>query len=329
MKAMILDQPKTQLHLADLADPTIKATEVLVEVAACGVCRTDLHICDGELSQAKFPLILGHEIIGKVAEIGKSVKSIKPGDYVGIPWLAHTCGECSFCRNNQENLCDRALFTGYTRDGGYAQYTAAEESFCFRIPEKFDPVEAAPLLCAGLIGFRAYRLAGDIERLGIYGFGGAAHILTQIAKAQGKAIYAFTRASDDRGQAFARSLGACWAGASTEQPPETLDAAIIFAPVGALVPDALKAVRKGGVVICGGIHMTDIPAIPYELLWGERIVRSVANLTREDARDFLAVIEKIPVATKTTEYKLEKANEALDDLRAARFDGAAVLSLSS
>lgn len=324
---MILKQPQQRLQPSDVGTPSIEANEVLVEVEACGVCRTDLHILDGELKNAKLPLIPGHEIVGKIVQLGKVVKGFKEGQRVGVPWLAYTCGKCSFCLNGQENLCDNAIFTGYTKNGGYGEYVVANENYCFAVPDKFDSISLAPLLCAGLIGWRSYRLAGDFKRLGMYGFGGAAHILTQIAHAQGKEIYAFTRPGDEKGQKFARQLGAVWAGDSTQAPPHPLDASIIFAPAGPLVLTALKSLRKGGAIICGGIHMSDIPAIPYDLLWGERIIRSVANLTREDARTFFETVERVPLKTSVTEYKLENANEALDDLRATRFEGAAVLSI--
>jgi propanol-preferring alcohol dehydrogenase len=329
MKAMILKQPQQRLQPSDVGTPSIKENEVLVEVEACGVCRTDLHILDGELKNAKLPLIPGHEIVGKVVQLGNRVKGFKEGQRVGVPWLAYTCGKCSFCLRGQENLCDNAIFTGYTKDGGYGEYVVADENYCFAVPEKFDSISLAPLLCAGLIGWRSYRLAGECKRLGMYGFGGAAHILTQIAHAQGKEIYAFTRPGDEKGQKFALQLGAVWAGDSTQAPPQLLDASIVFAPAGPLVLSALKSSRKGGAIICGGIHMSDIPPIPYDLLWGERIIRSVANLTREDARTFFDTVERIPLKTSVTEYKLEQANQALDDLRATRFEGAAVLSIKS
>ena len=326
---MILKQPQQRLQPSDVGTPSIKENEVLVEVEACGVCRTDLHILDGELKNAKLPLIPGHEIVGKVVQLGNRVKGFKEGQRVGVPWLAYTCGKCSFCLRGQENLCDNAIFTGYTKDGGYGEYVVADENYCFAVPEKFDSISLAPLLCAGLIGWRSYRLAGECKRLGMYGFGGAAHILTQIAHAQGKEIYAFTRPGDEKGQKFALQLGAVWAGDSTQAPPQLLDASIVFAPAGPLVLSALKSSRKGGAIICGGIHMSDIPPIPYDLLWGERIIRSVANLTREDARTFFDTVERIPLKTSVTEYKLEQANQALDDLRATRFEGAAVLSIKS
>jgi propanol-preferring alcohol dehydrogenase len=282
---------------------------------------------DGDLHHPKLPLVLGHEIVGTVVELGNSVKNLDLGERVGVPWLAYTCGKCAFCLRQQENLCDNAIFTGYTKDGGYGEYVIANENYCFSLPDKYDSIEIAPLLCAGLIGWRSYRLAGDFQRLGMYGFGGAAHILTQIAKAQGKDVYAFTRPGEEKVQAFARKLGAVWAGSSADKPPHLLDAAIIFAPVGDLVLNAIKVLNKGGAIICGGVHMSDIPPIPYDLLWGERMIRSVANLTREDAQSFFAIAEKVPIKTSVTKYPLTKANEALDDLRATRFEGAAVLSI--
>jgi propanol-preferring alcohol dehydrogenase len=329
MKAMILKQPQQRLQLSDVETPAIEANQVLIEVEACGVCRTDLHIMDGELKHPKLPLIPGHEIVGRVAQLGNAVKGFKEGQRVGVPWLAYTCGKCFFCLNEQENLCDNAIFTGYTKDGGYGECVVANENYCFAVPDKFDSISLAPLLCAGLIGWRSYRLAGQFKRLGLYGFGGAAHILIQIAHAENKEVYAFTRPGDEKGQKFARQLGAAWAGDSDQSPPNLLDASIIFAPAGPLVLSALKASRKGGTIVCGGIHMSNIPPIPYELLWGERSIRSVANLTREDARTFFETVERVPLKTSVTEYKLEKANQALDDLREARFEGAAVLSIKS
>jgi propanol-preferring alcohol dehydrogenase len=329
MKAMILDKSRAPLRLAQVDEPPLKPNQVLVEVTACGVCRTDLHILDGELSDPKLPLILGHEIVGTIVQTGSEVTHFQRGQRVGVPWLAHTCGKCAFCLRKEENLCDNAIFTGYTTDGGYAEYAIADESYCFPLPDKFSAIEAAPLLCAGLIGWRSYRLAGEFQRLGMYGFGGAAHILTQIASAKGKDVYAFTRPGDERGQNFARKLGATWAGDSNEKPPHLLDAAIIFAPAGELVLRALQEMRKGGSIVCGGIHMSDIPPIPYNLLWGERMIRSVANLTREDAKDFFEVVQSVSIKTETKQYKLDQANQALDDLRASRFDGAAVLSIKN
>jgi propanol-preferring alcohol dehydrogenase len=298
---------------------------VLLRVAACGVCRTDLHIVDGELAAPKLPLVPGHEIVGTVVEAGAEAAHLRPGMRVGVPWLGWTCGECLYCRGGRENLCDRARFTGYQIDGGYADHAVADARFCFVIPPAYGDVEAAPLLCAGLIGYRALRLAGAVERLGLYGFGAAAHIAVQVARHQGRRVYAFTRPGDRAGQDFARALGASWAGGSDTAPPEPLDAAIIFAPVGALVPAALAATAKGGTVVCAGIHMSDIPSFAYRLLWEERVVRSVANLTRADGEAFLAVAPAVPVHTSTAAFPLEEANEALRALREGRLAGAAVL----
>ena len=325
MKAMQLAAPRTPLKLVDLPTRPPAPHEVLLRVLACGVCRTDLHVVDGDLAQGKMPIIPGHEIVGSVAEKGTAVERFAVGDRVGVPWLGHTCGRCKFCTSGSENLCDAARFTGYHLDGGYAQYVVADQRFCFPIPSGYDDVAAAPLLCAGLIGYRALVLAGEGEHLGIYGFGAAAHIVAQVARYQGRKIFAFTRPGDGKGQRFARELGAAWTGDSTMTPPEPLDAAIIFAPVGALVVHALRASRKGGTVVCAGIHMSDIPAFAYELLWGERVVRSVANLTRRDGEEFLALAPKIPVRTTTEALPLEKANEALARLREGRILGAAVL----
>jgi len=327
LKAMLLKQAHEPLRLEDISEPSPDADELLIQVSACGVCRTDLHVLDGELPHPKLPLILGHEIIGKVIRSGQNVSEFKAGMLVGVPWLGSTCGHCAFCKRHQENLCDNAIFTGYTKNGGYAELTIANKDFCFAIPEGYDPVSAAPLMCAGLIGWRSYKMTDNGTNLGLYGFGGAAHILTQVAGKQGKKIFAFTRKGDERGQAFAKSLGAVWAGASEDTPPEQLDAAIIFAPIGPLVVSALKAVRKGGIVVCGGIHMSDIPAIPYDLLWGERVIRSVANLTREDGHEFMDVLRQIPVKTSISTYALVDANQALEDLRSGKFNGAAVLRI--
>jgi propanol-preferring alcohol dehydrogenase len=308
--------------------PAPAAGDILVEVAACGVCRTDLHVVDGELPDPKLPLVPGHEIVGRIAAMGEGVAGFAIGERVGIPWLGHTCGVCPYCRDGRENLCDRPLFTGYTRDGGYASHALAGARFCFPVPQRLDDAEAAPLLCAGLIGWRSYRMAGQgltLSSLGLYGFGAAAHILAQVAAWQGVRVHAFTRAGDTAAQDFARSLGAVWAGGSDEMPPEPLDAAIIFAPVGALVPVALKAVKKGGRVVCGGIHMSDIPSFPYRLIWEERQVVSVANLTRADAREFLDVAPQAGVRPEVTRYPLDAANAALADLREGRLRGAAVL----
>jgi alcohol dehydrogenase, propanol-preferring len=325
MKAMVLDRPGDLLRVADLPMPEPGAGQVLVKVRACAVCRTDLHVVDGELTEPKLPIVPGHEIVGKVVRAGPGVDPFQEGARVGIPWLGWTCGSCRFCASGQENLCDRARFTGYQIDGGYAEYTLADARYCFPIHGGYGDAEAAPLLCAGLIGYRSLRMAGDGERLGIYGFGAAAHIVAQVAHHQGRRVFAFTRAGDVQAQAFARDLGAEWAGASDERPPEELDAAIIFAPVGPLIPAALRAVRKGGVVVAGGIHMSDIPSFPYAILWGERVVRSVANLTRADAEAFLTLAPRIPVRTETELFPLAEANAALERLRAGRLRGAAVL----
>lgn len=328
MRAMVLERAGEPLSLKEWPVPQPKPDQVLIRVHACGVCRTDLHIFDGELSRPKLPLILGHEIAGEVVEAGSEVKNLKVGERVGVPWLGSACGHCPYCIRDRENLCDNPVFTGYNRDGGYAEYTVANADFCFPLPQGIEDAAAAPLLCAGLIGYRSYRMAGDDARkLGLYGFGAAAHILTQVARFQGKSVYAFTKNGDSEGQEFARQLGAVWAGGSDEQPPEKLDAAIIFAPVGALVPAALRALAKGGTVVCGGIHMSDIPAFPYDILWEERVVRSVANLTRRDGREFLALAAKARVKSKISTYPLEKANAALSDLRHGRFEGAAVLKM--
>jgi len=326
MRAMILDGPHKLLRLDSAkAMPQPGAHEVQIHVCACGVCRTDLHVVDGELTHPKLPLVPGHEIVGTVTALGTKVTRIKIGDRVGVPWLGWTCGECVYCKSERENLCPNARFTGYQIDGGYAEYTAADERFCFPIPAGFTDVEAAPLLCAGLIGYRALRLAGEAPRLGFYGFGAAAHIAIQVARYRGQQVFAFTRPGDGAGQEFARGLGAVWAGGSDELPPELLDAALIFAPVGELVPAALRATARGGTVVCAGIHMTDIPSFPYSILWEERVVRSVANLTRRDGDEFLAIAAKIPVHTTTSTFPLADANEALTRLRDGRIKGAAVL----
>ena len=325
MRAMMLESPRAPLVPRERPLPPPGPGEILVEVAACGVCRTDLHVVDGELDKPKLPLVPGHEIVGRVTALGSGVAGLAIGQRVGIPWLGHTCGVCAYCRASRENLCDRPLFTGYTRDGGYATHAVADASFCFPLAEEGDAAALAPLLCAGLIGWRSYRMAGEGSALGLYGFGAAAHILAQVAVWQGRRVHAFTRPGDVEAQAFARALGATWAGGSDEMPPEPLDAAIIFAPVGALVLPALKAVKKGGRVVCGGIHMSDIPRFPYALLWGERQLVSVANLTRADAREFLAVAPRAGVRTQVTRYPLADANAALADLREGRLQGAAVL----
>jgi propanol-preferring alcohol dehydrogenase len=326
MRAMKLDAARLPLRLDKRHDlPQPSAHEVLIRVHACGVCRTDLHIVDGELSSPKLPLVPGHEIVGTVAVRGPAVEQLAVGDRVGVPWLGWTCGECTYCRSGRENLCPSARFTGYQLDGGYADHAVAHERFCFPIPAGYSDVEAAPLLCAGLIGYRALRLAGEAPRLGLYGFGAAAHIAIQVARHRGQQIFAFTKPGDETGQAFARSLGAVWAGGSDELPPEPLDAALIFAPVGALVPAALAATVKGGVVVCAGIHMSDIPSFPYRILWEERMIRSVANLTRRDGEEFLAIAPRVPVRTTTVPFPLTQANEALEQLRTGRIEGAAVL----
>ena len=325
MRAMVLQGPLQPLRLVELPVPKPGPGEILIQVRACAVCRTDLHVLDGELPNPKLPLVPGHEIVGVITGIGEGSERFKPGARVGVPWLHWACGVCPFCRSGRENLCDRARFTGYNVDGGYADYTVADERFCFPIPDCYSDAEAAPLLCAGLIGYRSLMKTGDARRIGIYGFGAAAHIIVQVARFQGREIYAFTRAGDREAQQFAKSLGAVWAGDSDVSPPERLDAAIIFAPVGELVPLALKAVGKGGTVVCGGIHMSDIPAFPYELLWGERTICSVANLTRRDAGEFFAIAPCVPVRTTVQIFPLTGANEALNRLRAGQIQGAAVL----
>ncbi|MFO1310784.1 MAG: zinc-dependent alcohol dehydrogenase family protein [Burkholderiales bacterium] len=325
MKAMVLRTPGTPLELADVPDPVPGRGQLLIRVRACGVCRTDLHVVDGELPGARSPVIPGHEIVGTVEALGDGVTGFAIGDRVGVPWLGHTCGTCAYCARDEENLCDHARFTGYTVDGGYAELAAADAHFCFALPRDVGDVEIAPWLCAGLIGYRALHMAGDAPRLGIYGFGAAAHIVAQIARHQGREFAAFTRRGDAQAQAFARSLGAAWAGDSDADPPFELDAALIFAPVGALVPAALRAVRKGGTVVCAGIHMSDIPSFPYSILWGERRVVSVANLTRADGDAFMALAAQAGVRTHATPYPLAQANEALAALREGRLTGAAVL----
>jgi alcohol dehydrogenase, propanol-preferring len=328
MRAMVLEQTRTPLIMRERPTPRPAQGEILVEIAACGVCRTDLHVVDGELPNPKLPIVPGHEIVGRIAAIGSGVAGFAAGDRVGVPWLGFTCGVCAYCSAGQENLCDRPLFTGYTRDGGYATHTIADARYCFPLPQSMDDAEAAPLLCAGLIGWRSYRMAGEgitLRALGLYGFGAAAHILCQVADWQDRRVYAFTRSGDTAAQAFAKSLGATWAGGSDELPPEPLDAAVIFAPVGALIPLALAAVRKGGRVVCGGIHMSDIPSFPYRLLWEERHLLSVANLTRRDAVEFLSIAPQAGVETQVARYPLADANAALSDLREGRLQGAAVL----
>ncbi len=324
MQAMVLDAPHTPLKLKTIPIPTPKPGELLLKVLACGVCRTDLHIVDGELTHPKLPLILGHQIVGTVVNQGGK---FQPGERVGVPWLGKTCGCCRFCRSDRENLCENGTFTGYQINGGFAEYCTADEAYCFALPKNYSDIQIAPLLCGGLIGFRALRMAGDARRIGFYGFGSAAHILLQIAKYQGKEVFAFTRKGDAEAQKLAIDLGAVWAGASEDTPPALLDSAIIFAPVGALVPQALKCLDKGGSAICAGIHMSDIPAFPYELIYDERILRSVANLTREDGLEFFKVAAKVKIDTKVTVYPLAQANQALDDLRSGKFTGSAVIAL--
>jgi propanol-preferring alcohol dehydrogenase len=327
MLAMLLETPGHPLRPANAPIPEPGPDQLLLRVLACGVCRTDLHVADGELPEPKLPLVLGHEIVGEVVALGRgqAAEEFAPGERVGVPWLAWTCGECRYCRTDRENLCDRARFTGYQVDGGYAEYTVADPRFCFRLPGSYPDVDAAPLLCAGLIGHRALRAAGDAERLGIYGFGAAAHIVAQVARHEGRRLFAFTRPGDVEAQAFARELGAEWTGGSTESPPEQLDAALIFAPVGRLVPSALRALAKAGTVVCAGIHMSPIPSFPYEILWEERTVRSVANLTRRDGTEFLRLADQVPLRISTEPVPLDRANTALERLRQGRVQGAAVL----
>jgi alcohol dehydrogenase, propanol-preferring len=328
MRAMILDEARKPLRPATVAVPSPALGQVLIRVHTCAVCRTDLHVVDGDLTEPKLPLIPGHEIVGSVAALGTGVDRFQVGDRVGVPWLGWTCGVCDFCLSGRENLCAQARFTGYQIDGGYSEFTVADQRFCFAVPSVYGDIEAAPLLCAGLIGYRALRMVGEGRRLGLYGFGAAAHIIAQVACWQGREIYAFTSPGDVEAQAFARELGAVWAGGSNEPPPQMLDAAIIFAPVGPLVPAALRAVECGGTVVCAGIHMSPIPSFPYDILWGERVLRSVANLTRHDGEEFLALAPKVPVKTRPLPYRLEQANQALDDLRAGRLQGAAVLQIN-
>ena len=328
MRAMLLETQRQPLKLAEVPVPQAGTGQVLLKVQTCGVCRTDLHVLDGDLSEPKLPLILGHQIVGTVVGRGSGVDRFSLGQRIGVPWLGYTDGTCRYCLRGQENLCDHPEFTGYTLDGGYAEYAVADQRYCFPLPETYSDLAAAPLLCAGLIGYRTYRLAGEhVERLGIYGFGSAGHIIAQVAAFEGKKVYAFTRPGDTATQAFAKQLGSYWAGGSDELPPDELDAALVLAPVGALMVTALKAVAKGGVVVSGGIHMTDIPSFPYHLLWEERTIRSVANLTRQDGEEFLALAPQVPVKTEVTPYRLEQANQALDDLRSGKLDGAAVLTI--
>jgi alcohol dehydrogenase, propanol-preferring len=327
MRAMVLDGPSRALMLRDVPVPQPTAGQVRLRVHACGICRTDLHILDGELAGAKWPIVLGHQIVGTVEALGPGVDDLTVGDRAGVPWLGWTCGDCDFCRGGQENLCERARFTGYHIDGGYAEYAVADHRFCFRIPAGYPDLQAAPLLCAGLIGFRAFRMIGGSHRVGFYGFGSAAHILSQVARAEGRDVFAFTRPGDVDSQKFARELGAIWAGSTADPAPAPLDAAIIFAPAGDLVPLALQAVRKGGAVICAGIHMSDIPSFPYRILWEERVLRSVANLTRRDGQEFLDLAPRVPVHTDVQVHRLEEANEALAALRDGRVRGSMVLSV--
>ncbi|MFA7281873.1 MAG: zinc-dependent alcohol dehydrogenase family protein [Sterolibacterium sp.] len=327
MRAMMLDRPGSILRLVDMPLPVVRSDNLLIKVEACGVCRTDLHLVDGELASPLLPIIPGHEIVGRVAAIGSGVEGFAVGQRVGVPWLGWTCGKCHFCSDGRENLCDEARFTGYQIHGGYAEHTVADARFCFPLEDAVDAVQLAPLLCAGLIGYRALRLAGDARRIGIYGFGAAAHIIAQVLRFQGKEFYAFTRPGDHQSQEFARQLGAAWAGSSEESPPHRLDAALIFAPVGALVPAALKVLEKGGCVVCAGIHMSDIPAFPYAMLWGERQIRSVANLTRQDGTEFLRLASQLPIHSEVRSFSLVHANEALRQLRHGEFQGAAVLAI--
>jgi len=328
MRAMVLEAQHQSLKLRNISVPEPAPEQVLIRVSACGVCRTDLHVCDADLTEPKLPLVLGHEIIGRVAALGASVDQFEVGQRVGVPWLGHTCGRCRYCSKGRENLCAEARFTGYQLDGGYAEYTVADHRYVFPVSGDYTDVEAAPLLCAGLIGYRSLRMAGDAERVGIYGFGAAAHIVAQVARHEGRLVFAFTRPGDQRAQQFACQLGAVWAGDSNQRPPEALDAAIVFAPVGALVPAALRAVVKGGRVVCAGIHMSEIPAFPYDILWGERSIHSVANLTRRDGEEFLALAPAIPVVTVIESFRLSEANAALERLRAGQLTGAAVLEIN-
>ena len=328
MRAMLLEAPGQPLQLADLPQPIPGLEQVLIRVHACGICRTDLHIIDGELTHPQLPLVPGHQIVGTVETIGAGVDRFKVGDRVGVPWLGSTCHHCRYCLSGRENLCDYAKFTGYQINGGYAEYTVADQHFCFAIPANYPDLQAAPLLCAGLIGYRSLRMTENAERLGFYGFGAAAHILIQIARYQGRQVFAFTRSGDEVGQQFAHDLGAVWVGSSDESPPEKLDAAIIFAPIGGLVPAALRGITKGGVVVCAGIHMSNIPSFPYEIIWEERMLRSVANLTRQDGEEFLALAPKVPIRTEVTSFSLTQANAALEALRQGKIKGAAVLMVN-
>jgi propanol-preferring alcohol dehydrogenase len=328
MRAMVLERAGEPLALREVRTPRAGPRQILLRVAACGVCRTDLHVADGELPEPKLPLVLGHEIVGRVVEAGEGVEGFQRGDRLGVPWLGWTDATCRYCRRGTENLCENARFTGYTIDGGFAEYAVADPRYAFRIPDRYDDLHAAPLLCAGLIGYRAYRMVGGAKRIGLYGFGAAAHILAQVARHDGRSIYAFAKPGDEGTQAFAKRLGAVWAGDSTERPPEPLDAAILFAPVGALVVEALESVDRGGIVVCAGIHMSDVPSFPYHLLWEERVVRSVANLTREDGELFMKTAARVPIETAVTPFPLERANDALNALRGGKIEGAAVLTVS-
>ncbi|MBI4880886.1 MAG: zinc-dependent alcohol dehydrogenase family protein [Planctomycetes bacterium] len=325
MRAQVLDAPGRPLRLAEIPEPEPRRGEILLSVSACGVCRTDLHVVDGDLTEPKLPLVPGHQIVGRVETLGSGVERFAVGERVGVPWLGESCGACRYCASGRENLCAGARYTGYQMDGGFAERCAADARFCFPLPEEYSDLQAAPLLCAGLIGFRAWRMVGDARRVGFYGFGAAAHILVQVARHEGREVYAFTRAGDLQAQRFALDLGAVWAGGAEERPPVELDAAILFAPAGELVPLSLRAVARGGIVVCAGIHMSDIPSFPYRDLWGERVLRSVANLTRQDGEDFFRLAPRVPVRTEVRPYPLERANDALDDLRAGRFVGAAVV----
>ena len=325
MRAMVMERQGSPLSLCELPRPRAAEGQILLKVSACGICRTDLHVVDGDLTEPTLPLVPGHQIVGLIEAIGHGVNGFEVGQRVGVPWLGGSCGHCWYCDHDRENLCDNARYTGYQIDGGFAEYAVADAGYCFPLPEAYDDHQAAPLLCAGLIGYRAYRLVENCQSIGLYGFGAAAHILIQVARSRGQDIYAFTREGDTEAQVFAQELGAAWTGSSAEDSPCELDGAIIFAPAGELVPQALRAVRKGGRVVCAGIHMSDIPAFPYEILWGEREICSVANLTRRDGEEFLPLAAAIPVATTVHTYPLEQANEALDDLRNGRFSGAAVL----
>ncbi len=327
MRAMVLEAPRTPLRLREIPTPAPAPSDLVIRVSACGVCRTDLHVVDGELPSCRLPVVPGHQVVGRVEALGAETSSFRVGDRVGVPWLGGSCGTCAYCASGRENLCDDARYTGCHRDGGFAEFCAADARFCFPIPDGYADAQATPLLCAGLIGWRALRMTGDAKRLGFYGFGASAHILIQVARYQGCEVFAFTRPGDGEAQGFARSLGAKWAGGSDETPPAPLGAAIIFAPAGELIPLALRVVVKGGVVVCAGIHMSDIPSFPYDLLWGERVLRSVANLTRKDGEEFLAIAPKVPIRTEVTSYPLERANDALADLRAGRLTGAAVITL--